>query len=286
MAILSGLGRRLGLAQPPDAATRQAIERAVKAIDPLLKLVSGYERKLAPTVSRALDYCAELAAAIPGPVDISSRAFGADPLVHAIFGGPGDIAEMLGKNREVRQFLADPGQGDAEEFFALLGMRPRERTVMGTALRGDMLQTEVPQQLLYFADHTLWGPGRSYEITRQRLQAAAFDSLAFRFADRVSELREQQATASLAPERMLQDFIEWLAAPQEHLYLQPTEVRVDRMGVLSPNPDADGNCSILKFPKLFGRDRRQWTVLVARISRQDAVNALHRQDEANRYLLI
>jgi hypothetical protein len=157
---------------------------------------------------------------------------------------------------------------------------------MGTALRDGMLQTEQPQQLLYFADHTLWGLGDSYEVTRGRLQAAAFDSLSFGFADRVTEMREQQATTSLAPESLLQGFVEWLAASREHLYLQSTEVCVDRMGVIWPSSDADANCSPLKFPKLFGRDRRQWTVLVARISRQDAVNALHRQDQANRYLLI
>ncbi|MDK9704778.1 MAG: hypothetical protein OEL20_16750 [Sulfuritalea sp.] len=286
MGILSGLGRWLGLAPPPDPATRQAIGRAVEVIDPLLKMVSGYERKLAAAVAPALAYCAELAAAIPGPLDVSARGFGADPLVHAIFAGPGDIAEMLGRSREVRQFLADPAQGAAAEFFALLGMRPREKTVLGTALLEGVLQTEVPQQLLYFADHTLWGLGSSHEITRQRLRDAAFDSLAYGFAARVTELREQQVTAALAPESLLQGFVEWLAAAGEHLHLEPTEVCVDRMGVISRNPAADGSCSILKFPKLFGRDRRQWTVLVARVSRQDAVAALQRQDQANRYLLI
>jgi len=286
MGILSGLGRRLGLAPPPDPATRQAIGRAVEVIDPLLKMVSGYERKLAAAVAPALAYCAELATAIPGPLDVSARGFGADPLVHAIFAGPGDIAEMLGRSREVRQFLADPRQGAAEDFFALLGMRPREKTVLGTVQRDGMLQTEVPQQLLYFADHTLWGLGSSHEITRRRLQDAAFDSLAHGFADRVAEIREQQANAALAPEFLLQGFVEWLAAAREHLYLQPTEVCVDRMGVISPNPDGNADCSPLTFPKLFGRDRRLWTVLVARVSRQDAVDALQRQDQANRYLLI
>jgi hypothetical protein len=56
--------------------------------------------------------------------------------------------------------------------------------------------------------------------------------------------------------------------------------------VISPNPDGNADCSPLTFPKLFGRDRRLWTVLVARVSRQDAVDALQRQDQANRYLLI
>lgn len=316
MSILSSLGRWLGPAPTPDPALRQAIERAVEAVDPLLKTVSGYQRKLVPVVSRALEYCGELAAAIPGPIEINSRAFGNDPLVHAMFGAPDAIADMLGKSRELREFLADPGQCQADEFFALLGMRQREKSVMGMALHGDMLQNDVPQRLLYFADHTLGELGSDYDITRQRLQATAFDGLTRGFASCVAELRQErqdartawnmeraggavlgerrqmleerqrQAVASLAPERLLQAFVEWLAAPQERLYLKPTEVTVDRMGVIVREPQSGGNVSTLNFPELVGRDRRQWIVMVSRISRQDALDALARQEQANRYLLI
>ena len=317
MGILSGLGRWLGSAPAPGPATRQAIERAVDAVDPLLRTVSGYERKLATAASHALGYCEQLAGEVPGPLDINSRAFSADPLVHAMFAAPDDIGEMLGKSRELREFIADPGQCRSDEFFALLGMRQREKSVMGIALQGGVLQNDVPQRLLYFADHTLGELGSEYDITRQRLQAAAFDGLIQGFAACVAELRQErheartawnmeragpttgrdqrrqvleerqrQAIASLTPESLLQAFAEWLAAPQERLYLKPTEVMVDRMGVISRNPEADGNFSTLKFPELVGRDRRQWIVLVTRISRQDALDALQRQQQANRYLLI
>jgi hypothetical protein len=316
MGILSGLGRWLGPAPSPDPAMRQTIERAVETVDPLLRSVSGYERKLAPVVGRALDYCGELATAIPGPIEINSRAFGSDPLVHAIFAGPDGIAEMLGKSRELREFLADPGECQADEFFALLGMRQREKTVMGMALHGDVVQSDVPQRLLYFADHTLGELGGDHAVTRQRLRAAAFDGLVRGFAHCVAELRQErqdartawsmerasgavpgerrqvleerqrQAVASLAPEHLLQAFMEWLEAPRERLYLKPTMVTVDRMGVISREPQSGGNFNTLNFPELVGRDRRQWIVLVARISREDARDALQRQEQANRYLLI
>ena len=317
MGILSGLGRWLGPRPPPAPAIRQAIERAVEIVDPILKTVSGYERKLAPAVSHALGYCELLAADIPGPIEINARAFSADPLVHALFAAPRDIGDMLGKSRELREFLADPGQCQADEFFALLGMRQREKTMMGIALQGGVLQNDVPQRLLYFADHTLGELGSEFAITRQRLQAAAFDGLAQGFAHCVAELRQErheartawnmehaspaagraerrqvleerqrQAVASLAPDRLLQALVDWLAAPHERLYLNPTVVSVDRMGVIAPHPEAGGNYSTLTFPELVGRDRRQWIVLVARISRQDAQDALLRQEQANRYLLI
>ena len=175
MGILSGLGRWLGPRAPPDPAIRKAIERAVEVVDPLLRTVSGYERKLAPVVGSALHYCEELAANVPGPIEINARAFSVDPLIHAMFAAPGDIGEMLGKSRELREFVADPGQCQTDDFFALLGMRQREKSVMGISLQGGVLQSDVPQRLLYFADHTLGELGSEYATTRQRLQAAAFD---------------------------------------------------------------------------------------------------------------
>ena len=82
------------------------------------------------------------------------------------------------------------------------------------------------------------------------------------------------------------DEMQIMAAPEQRLYLKPTEVTVDRMGVMSPTAVAGDGYSRLNFPELVARDRRQWIVLVARISREDAQEALERQQLANRYLLI
>ncbi|MEI8162539.1 MAG: hypothetical protein WCI19_05345 [Betaproteobacteria bacterium] len=312
MGILSGLGYLLGSRPPPDKALQQAIDHAVEAVEPRLKAVSDYQRRLAPAVEHALGYCAQLASDIPGPVDIDRRAFSSDPLVHALFATPGDIGDMLGQSREVREFFTAGDNREGDEFFALLGMRQRQKTVMGQALHGEVVQNDVPQRLLYFADHTLGELGGRHETTRQRLQTAAFDSLARGFAacvaglrqerqeastawqlerglaDRRHELeeRQRQAIASLAPERLVEAYADWLAAPEARLYLKPTEVTVDRMGVIAPAPQAGGNFSTLNFPELVGRDRRHWIVLVARISRQDAQEALLQRQQANRYLLV
>jgi hypothetical protein len=258
-------------------------------------------------------HCAAVAASIPGPVEVGARAFAADPLVHALFATPGDISDMLGKSREVREFFADPVNAGRDEFFGLLGMRQRYKAVAGVALNGDVVQHGVPQRLLYFADHTLGELGSGHELTRRRLQDAAFDGLARGFAHCVEELRQEHheartawqmerasvgerrqeleerqrlAIASLAPEKLLDAFAEWLAASEQRLYLKPTEVTVDRMGVISPTAATGDGCSTLNFPELVARDRRQWIVLVARISREDAREALERQQQANRYLLI
>lgn len=311
MGILSGLGHLLRSKPSPEKSLRLAIEHAVDAVDPRLKAVSDYERRLAPAVGHALGHCAALAAQVPGPVDIDSRAFAADPLVHALFATPDDIADMLGKSRELREFLADPAHAMHEELFALLGMRRREKAINGMAVNGDVVQHGVAQRLLYFADHTLAELGTGHEATRQRLQVAAFDGLARGFAARVEELRreqceariawqteraagrrqllearQQKAIAALAPEHLLDEFGKWLATPEQRLYLKPNEVRVDRMGVIAPTSEETDDGNVLRFPELVGRDRRHWIVLVARIRRDDAREALERREQANRYLII
>jgi hypothetical protein len=103
---------------------------------------------------------------------------------------------------------------------------------------------------------------------------------------RCSRSASARPSPRLPPENLLDAYAEWLAAPEQRLYLKPTEVTVDRMGVISPTAAAGVGYSTLNFPELVARDRRQWIVLVARISRQDAQDALARQEQANRYLLI
>src|ERR1017187_3839861 len=104
MKILTYLREQLRSAPPPAEELARAVERAVDLADPLLRTVSGHERRLAPAVARALAHCEVFVAALPGPIEIDARAFAADPLVHALFPAVGDIAVTLGGSRAVREF--------------------------------------------------------------------------------------------------------------------------------------------------------------------------------------
>lgn len=322
--------------QPPlEEAELRAIEHAVAVVDPLLKTVSGYQRKLAGAVRQSLVYCDGLVAVIPGPIQIDAHAFAADPLVHALFATADDIAAMLGKSRAVREFLAESASAlaGAGEFHALLGMRRQEKNVMGMSLHGEIVRADTPQKLLYFFDHTLRELSPDPDETRRRLRQAAFDSLAKGFATQLAEMRRERqqlhnewdmlrarlprkpgassatadtlrrdgeslealeerlrlATEALAPERVLNRLSGWLAAPELHLHLDPTRASVDRMGVLcdaTAHDTHDSQVSTLNFSELIGRDRRHWIVLIVRIASEEALRAVERQQEANRYLVI
>ncbi|MDD5176996.1 MAG: hypothetical protein PHQ05_11300 [Sterolibacterium sp.] len=328
MSILSNLMGWLGKSSPLGEDERHAIGQVVTVADPMLKTVSGYERRLSPAVRRALVYCEGLVAMIPGPVELTARSFVSDPLIHALFATAGDIGVTLGKSRAVKIYLADPASITAEHFYALLGMRRHEKKVMGMALHGEMVCADSPQTMLYFADHTLHTLSHGLDETRRRLSQAAFDSLVLGFAAQLADMRRERqalhdawdmqramsardgnavssasgnphtqrrekleeqmrmASAELSPERVLDALCGWLAAPETHLRLEPTTVSVDRMGVMVDDASTDPQVSTLNLPELIGRDRRHWIILIARISRDEAVRALEQQHEASRYLII
>ncbi len=325
MGIFTNLGAWLAPAAPVDAEMRRVIEHAVQSVDPRMVLVSGYERKLAPAVGHALAYCDGLVAAIPGPIDINVQAFGADPLVHAFFAAPDDIGRMLGASREVKQFVADANHLESDAFYAMIGMRRKEKIVLGLEMHGDLIQEGMPQRLLYFGDHTLHGLSVDLDVTRYLLRQASFDSLAKGFAAYLDDLRgkrqdlhqawEQErslsrsaapaevaslhaqrrleleqrmraAAESMEPGHVLDAFCAWLAAPETRLHLVETSVAVDRLGVMADPARDEPNVQTLSFPELVGRDRRRWIVLLTRISRTDALRAQEASREANRYLII
>jgi hypothetical protein len=269
---------------PLDEALRISIERTVVAVEPLLRTVGGYERRLAPVVRHALDYCGRLAADIPGPVEISRAAFAADPVVHALFASADDIQTMLARSQCVRDHLVGAALPVTGQCCALLGMRRREKSGYGVALAGDMVCADEPQRLLYFEGHALAEPAPDLDGARRRLGEAMFDGLLKSMAAHVADLRS--AGNGPAPADLLSLLIECLAAPEAYLRLKPTTLTVDRAGIIRAAGDKEANADTLTFMELTSRDRRRWVVMLVRIEREEARRAVARLDEARRHIVI
>ncbi|MEW6164037.1 MAG: hypothetical protein AB1642_03145 [Pseudomonadota bacterium] len=304
---------------PPDAQTQGLIERAVAFTDPLIRQVSGYERKLAPAVRQAAAYCEDIAGRIPGPFEISRTAFAADPLVHALFGSADDIEQMFAKSQCVRDHLHEMALATGQ-CCALLGMRHREKSGFGVALEGDLVRSDVPQKTLYFSDHTLAEPSPDPDAARRRLAATLYDGLLKGFAAHVAEVRaerddlhREEAIAqarvrggnapemhtrrlaslhealranaeSLDPARLVDTLAAALADPKPYLRLDPVSISVDRGGVITGRGEGTGDT--LHFAELTARDQRRWVVILARIEHDEVRRALERFESARRYIVI
>jgi hypothetical protein len=151
---------------------------------------------------------------------------------------------------------------------------------MGMAMCGDMVQADAPQKLLYFADHTLRAISADLDETRRRLKLAGFDSLADGFAARRNEAHDRSAPAA----QVLAELCQWLMTAEDHLRLEPVSVTVDLLGVEATGPGP--GLHQISFPELIGQDRRRWTLVLVRLSRDEALAAIQRQQQAIRYLII
>ena len=301
-----------------DAGLRAKIDQAVSAVDPLIKQIAGYERRLAPAVQRALAHCSDIAARIPGPVAISRAAFATDPLIHALFSSADAIDQMFATSQCVHENFArltlQTGQ-----CCALLGMRRNEKSGFGAELAGEIVRADVPQRTLYFTDHTLAEPAPDEASLRKRLVDVFFDGLVRAIAEHVEAVRCEQADLdkekaiasaqlragkscavqtrrleslrarlaatrdALQPQRLLDTLASQLEAPQSLLDLTPIELRVDRNGVIR---DGAGEGDLLHFAELSTRDRRRWVALLALLDHADVRRALERYETARHYLLI
>jgi hypothetical protein len=311
---------------PLDAATYARIERATATVDPMIRQVADYEHRLAPAIHHALDYCAGIAARIPGPYEISRAAFAADPMVHALFGSADDIGLMLAKSQCVREHLPTLTLATGR-CCALLGMRHREKSGFGVALDGEVVRSDVPQKTLYFTDHTLAEPTPDPLAARERLREVLFDGLLKGLAAHIADVRAEhdslhkdhaithacvrsrcatgggpeahtrrlaqleealrKTTDALQPERLLARLIDMLEHPEPHLHLEPVSIRVDRSGVITGRGEAPaGDGDTLHFVELTNRDQRRWVVILAQIERDEVRDALDRFEQAHRYIVI
>lgn len=204
-SILAALSSFLLPTPALNDATRRALERTVAMVDQRLVNARRLERTLGGALKYAQAYCDGLVEALPGPLAIERRAFAGDPLVHALFATGNDIEQMLGKSQAVRDYLDEAASYESSHFHAMLAARRVEKKQLGSAVQGETIQHDVPQTVLYFADHTLTEPAPSLEGTLARLRASSFDSLLKTFRSHLDELRgeREDLRADLAAERGL-----------------------------------------------------------------------------------
>ena len=173
-------------AQAREHELQQAIEHVVDEIDPRIRALGGYRKKLRPCVKRTLSYCAELVTGIPGSIEASSKSWGRDPMVKAFFSTSGDLRRIFSHSNEVREFFdRHPG---ADLCYALLSMQRNERTTLGMEMRGEVLKRDIKQVSVSFTDHWLVKPSASETELRKNLEQRAFDVLISYALERITRL--------------------------------------------------------------------------------------------------
>jgi len=284
-----------GIDQKDTPELLPAIERAVSGVEPLLMQTSKYPDGYRKPVMTALEYAHSLALRVPGPVAINLDSYARNAYVHAIFPSMDFVSEAFRTSRAMQDYLRE--HPSVDEVYALMGMRRREKTMMGMELSGQVIQRDVPQHVVYFTSHTIENPAPSEQQARNQMAWAFFDRLVGKVAKRVAlrkqemqaQLQEkdlllarlhasdaetrpaleaeltkmlsrmQSTTRSLDLHHYLDDFEAVLLNPAQHLRLNPAPMVLDSMGIRRDGGGTIEGEAII-FNDLIGFDRRDWTV--------------------------
>lgn len=154
MGILGWFKNRPGHFDPArvsDEMRRWAVDKAVTLTNPQLKLLSNWEKKLAPAVDTTIDYLRGLVPALPAVRELSAATWSADPALRAFFVKPADIEDVLARSDNLRTLFAKRPELDAA--YAVLSTAIAEQQVFGLAMRGETIQRDVAQRSVSFSDH-------------------------------------------------------------------------------------------------------------------------------------
>ncbi len=171
--------RRADKARERKRAARvdEAIEHLVDGIDPNMRIIVGYKKKLWPSVDKALIYIDWLVDTIPGPIQCDKKAFATDPLVNAIFATAGDLQKVFSQSEAVRTFFDDPLNVNVDECYALMCMEKDERAGFGMGLEGEFVKKDVPQVAVNFFAHNIMAPAATAKEVRKCLKQCIFDAV-------------------------------------------------------------------------------------------------------------
>lgn len=191
MGILDWFKNRPGQYDPDRVSAelvQWAVDKAITLINPRLKLLPGYQKRLTPAVETTIAFLRAQISVLPAVHPLSAKAWSSDPALRAFFVAPTDIHATLGASDNLRT-LFDKFP-ELETAYLVLGMALKEQRTFGMALHGDMVQRDVAQMSVNFSDHKTRICGHDEARLRRVVGVEVFEYLV---AHALSEIGEERA---------------------------------------------------------------------------------------------
>ena len=179
-----------------EQEVNQVIEGILDQVNPRLRAVNGYRKKLFPVVERAMAYARELTERVPGPVLVNRQTWSKEPMINALFGSLDRMRWVLTSPAVRRYRKAHPVGGD---FYALFAAWPEVRSQLGVELVGEFMHKDVRQTVVSFANHEVGLVGESEEEVRRALPEEAIELLV---SLAIQDILEQESRISEYEERL------------------------------------------------------------------------------------
>jgi len=191
MGILDWFKNRPGQYDPDRVSSELvdwAIDKAITLVNPRLKLLPNYQRRLRPSVETTIEFLRAQVSTLPAVHPLSSKAWSSDPALRAFFVAPSDIPGVLGGSENLRTLFDKFPELD--EAHLILGMAFKEQRTFGMALHGEMVQRDVAQTSVSFSDHRARICGHDEARLRRVVGVEVFEYLV---SHALSEIGEERA---------------------------------------------------------------------------------------------
>jgi hypothetical protein len=176
-----------------QSMVKAAIEHSVDFTDPLIRLVTGYKKKLRPAVIRALDYVGALVDAMPLPVMLDRKGYDNDPRLRTYFISFDDMQKIIDGDQNLRNYRREHDE-PLPRVYALMVMDKQERAILGVELSGDIVMHGVPQVTVSFDSHQFIDPCGDENETRLQLKHRALDHLLSLALRRITVVKTERVT--------------------------------------------------------------------------------------------
>lgn len=230
--------------QRRDAAHQQtreiltAIESVVVGTDARIRAVSDYKNRLRDSVRGVLAYVDDLVTKMPGAVTVNENAFSYNSLVNSFFVNTHDIRCLFSRCRELHSFFTAPENNELTEVYALLSVVKTEKNILGKAWAGELLISDVKQEVVNFSDHHITSPCSSEELARASLKAMFLDNIIEYVKCHMTQLRcrQQENHTSIEsslknPSIYLDELIKLLNDPGKLLTFNNVKIRINKVGI-------------------------------------------------------
>ena len=192
----------------PDRASAElvqwATDKAVTLINPCLKLVPNYQKRLQPSVEASIAFLRAQISVLPAVHQLSPKSWSSDPALRAFFVAASDISTVIGRSDNLRTLFDKFPELD--EACLVLGMSFKEQKTFGMALQGNMVQRDVAQTSVNFSDHRVRICSHDEPRLRRIIGVEVYEYLLAQALTEIgegrSERRELQENRSLTRARL------------------------------------------------------------------------------------
>ena len=153
----------------------EAVETVVDIVDPRIRVLSRYNKRLRNAVDTAWRYLDNLTQNIPCELHLSKNSFAIDPRVRVLFAHLDSMLRLFDQSQSLKEFFVAHPHADIAYLFLCMDMK--EKTRFGVELDGEMLKREVMQTAVTFTDHAILSPALIQQDAAQGVKCLGFSLL-------------------------------------------------------------------------------------------------------------